>query len=184
MSDPTDAKELVERLKTPRHSEGLMQHWDRWRKMHKDGFSGSATRDEFEALIDHIDEERAEAASLIEARDADIARATVEREAAITGAREAVLSMMWMPGVRAALDAIPTGQPYEPWVRKANEADRWEARALAAEAALAKAVAERTRVVRLYMDHDKMTNSQRITALINHPYFARTATQKEQDDED
>jgi hypothetical protein len=46
------------------------------------------------------------------------------------------------------------------------------------EKALREALAERIRVVRLYMEHDKMGAPQKIAALINHPYFARALTQE------
>lgn len=78
----------------------------------------------------------------LEAMGCELAEAGAGKQRAIDGAREAVLSMMWMPGVRAALDQIPEDDPLEPWVRKANEADGWEARAIAAERALSESQAE------------------------------------------
>lgn len=65
--------DIVEKLRTPVYCDDLMGRWDRWRKQHKEGFAGSATRDEFESIIDGIDEERTEAADEIERlREADL----------------------------------------------------------------------------------------------------------------
>jgi hypothetical protein len=64
-----DVARLVERLSKNVYGEDLMSRWDRWRKKHKEGFGGSATRDEFESIIDGIDAERMEAASTIRALD-------------------------------------------------------------------------------------------------------------------
>lgn len=83
----TDVAGLLERLKKPVYSDDLMIRWDCWRKLHKEGFGGSATRDEFESIIDWIDEERAAAASALErlhalaqAQAAEIERLREERK--------------------------------------------------------------------------------------------------------
>ena len=71
---PADVEGLVESLKKPVYSDDLMIRWDCWRKRHKEGFGGSATRDEFESIIDWIDEERAAAAFALQAQAAEIER--------------------------------------------------------------------------------------------------------------
>lgn len=59
-------KTLVERLREPSISEGLMKTWDWIRRMIAEGDKSSYPRDIFESVIDGFDEERREAAARIE----------------------------------------------------------------------------------------------------------------------
>lgn len=93
--------DVVERLKQPRHREPLMKRWDEWRRLHKEGFGGSATRDEFESIIDDIDEERAEAAREIETLRARLS------QAGAGGVREAVETALRRFGGIAVLARKP-----------------------------------------------------------------------------
>lgn len=57
------------------------------------------------------------------AQAAELAEARAKSEAAIKEARHAVLSMLYMPGVRAALDNLPEDDPVEPYLEMARKGD-------------------------------------------------------------
>lgn len=60
--------------------------------------------------------------------------AEAERDDMQKEAREAIMSMLFMPGVRAALETISDDDPVKPWIERAKALEAAEARALAAEA--------------------------------------------------
>jgi hypothetical protein len=57
--------DIVERLRKPMDCEETLQAWDKWRRWIKEG-RGSLPRDNFENTLSCLDEERAEAADLIQ----------------------------------------------------------------------------------------------------------------------
>ncbi len=67
--------------------------------------------------------DRKAAADLIVAQAAELAEAREKAETAIEDAKMAVLSMLWMPGVRAALDNLPEGDPIETYLEMARKGD-------------------------------------------------------------
>lgn len=85
-SNPYDG--LIERLRVPSNSEGVMAAWDNWRKYIKEGGGSSWPRDAFENLLSCIDEEREEAAEAL----SRLARDVEEARCALIAAREIIAS--------------------------------------------------------------------------------------------
>lgn len=107
MTTETDVLELAGRLEKPVYSDELMQRWDRWRKMHKEGFGGSLTRDEFESIIDHIDEERTEAAQALRALHEANANLAAEAEGLrelVRTAHDSLLGVLCDPDSRCCIE--------------------------------------------------------------------------------
>jgi hypothetical protein len=78
--------------------------------------------------------------ALLAQQAARLEEVTRERDEVAEKARYAVMSMIFMPGVRAALDGMPEDDPVEPYLKRIRELE-------AAEAALAAAEAEKERAV-------------------------------------
>jgi hypothetical protein len=66
--------DLIERLRKPILNEDVMRRWDLVRSLIANGHTSSLPRDTIEADLDSWDEERREAADILEAKDAEIAR--------------------------------------------------------------------------------------------------------------
>jgi hypothetical protein len=80
-----EVEELAKRLEAPIDNETTMGHWDKWRQYIRDGGEGSWPRDAFEALLDFVDQERAEAAAMLRslARERDEYAQAAEVEASM-----------------------------------------------------------------------------------------------------
>ena len=98
-------KALVERLRSPAISEGLMRNWDMIRGMIAGGDTSSYPRHIFEAIIEVCDEERKEAADRIEKLEAALDAARHESAVHASRADEflklltGILSLMPPPPV-------------------------------------------------------------------------------------
>jgi hypothetical protein len=88
--------DLVERLRKPIWCEETMKQWDSWRKMITDLPGASLPRDCFECFLDGVDEERFEAATALEAKEAEIAALKRSKSAAIAS---------WKATAKCFLDA-------------------------------------------------------------------------------
>ncbi|ALN73570.1 DUF551 domain-containing protein [Aureimonas sp. AU20] len=86
--------DLIERLREPLATEKTMQRWDAWRRYHMDGGKATWTRDEFESLLESLDEDRCDALATI----ASLSEALAEAEK--KGAEDG-----WMPIETAPRDA-------------------------------------------------------------------------------
>lgn len=82
---------------------------------------------------------------------------------------DAELSVNALPGARSALENGPAG------LADANSKSPSPASQSERIAVLEAALQEKDRVVHLYGKHDKMTDREKLGAIINHPSFARAA---------